>query len=162
MRLLKEKVPKEGVSPTMALLVIAVAGTAILSLGATTTGQQAFAQANAPPDQDDGSGFSEGHGTPREDPGRPVLDDISDDQVDDPSDGTAGVEDPNCWGDVTVQLAQQDDTNPGLGKDHASTFSEPRDGVGNQASDGITDDTPAEHGDRVGDMADPDIECIIE
>jgi hypothetical protein len=161
MRLLKEKVPKKGVSPSMALLVIAVAGTAILSLGATI-GQQVFAQANAPPDHTDGSGFSEGHGTPREDPGTPVLDDISDDPITDPQDGTEGVEDPNCWGDVTVQLAQQEDTNPGLGKDHASTFSEPRDGVGNQASDGITDDTPAEHGDRVGDMADPDIECVIE
>jgi len=45
-----------------------------------------------------------------------------------------------------------------LGKDHASQFSEPRLGVGNQPGD----DTPAEHGDNVGDMADPDIECIIE
>jgi len=36
MRVLKEKVPKEGVSPSMALLVIAVAGTAILSIGAIT------------------------------------------------------------------------------------------------------------------------------
>jgi hypothetical protein len=146
MRLLKEKMPKERVSPSMALLVIAVAGTAILSLGAPTTGQQAFAQANAPPDQDDGSGFSEGHGTPREDKGAPVLD----------GEDTAGEVDSNCWGDVSKQLAQADDGQAGLGH-HASSFGEPRDGVGNQ-----DEDTPAEHGDIVGDMNQPEpINCII-
>jgi hypothetical protein len=36
-------------------------------------------------------------------------------------------------------------------------FSEPRDGVGNQ-----DEDTPAEHGDVVGDMNQPEpINCII-
>jgi hypothetical protein len=143
----KEKVPKEGVRPSMALLVIAVAGTAILSIGAITPAA-VFAQEAI------GNG---GHGTPRQDPGTPVLDDISTGE-DDPLDGTEGVEDPNCWGDVTVKLAQQEDTDPGLGRDHASQFSEPRLGVGNQPGD----DTPAEHGDRVGDMAEPDIECTIE
>jgi hypothetical protein len=152
MRHSNEKVSKKRVYPSVTLLVIAVVGTAILSIGAITTPAAVFAQANAPPDQDDGSGFSEGHGTPREDPGTPVLDDQPSGE-----DGTAGVEDPNCWGDVTVTLAQQEDTNPGLGKDHASRFSEPRDGVGNQA-----EDTPAEHGDIVGDMNNPDIECVIE
>jgi hypothetical protein len=143
MRLLKEKVPKEGVSPSMALLVIAVAGTAILSLGATT-GQQVFAQADAPPEDNEDPGFSENHGTPRTDPGAPVLDGAD----------TSGEVDPNCWGDVTVQLAQQPG-QPGLGKDHASQFNEPRDGVGNQL-----EDTPAEHGDKVGDMV--GINCVIE
>ena len=76
MRHSNEKVPKERViHPSVALLVIAVTGAAILSIGAITTPAAVFAQANAPPDQDDGSGFSEGHGTPRQDPGTPVLDD---------------------------------------------------------------------------------------
>jgi hypothetical protein len=148
----KEKVPKErGIHPNVALLVIAMTGAAILSIGAITTPAAVFAQER----QNDGSGFSEGHGTPRQDPGRPVLDDTST-GPNDPADGTAGVEDPNCWGDVSRQLAQQEDSQPGLGE-HASSFGEPRDGVGNQA-----EDTPAEHGDNVGDMANPDIECIIE
>ena len=145
MRFLKEKVPEKRVRPSVALLVIVVVGTAILSIGALTTPAAVFAQANAPPDQDDGSGFSEGHGTPREDPGQIVLD----------GEDTAGEVDPNCWGDVSKQLAQRDDSQPGTGE-HASSFSEPRDGVGNQA-----EDTPAEHGDVVGDMAQPEpIDCI--
>jgi hypothetical protein len=148
----KEKVPKErGIRPSVALLVIAVTGVAILSIGAITTPAAVFAQER----QNDDSGFSEGHGTPRTDPGKPVLDDESN-PPSDPEDGTEGVEDPNCWGDVSRQLAQQEDSQRGLGE-HASSFGEPRDGVGNQA-----EDTPAEHGDNVGDMADPDIECTIE
>lgn len=139
---MKEKVPEKRVRPSVALLVIAVVGTAILSIGAITTPAAVFAQANAPPDQDDGSGFSEGHGTPREDPGQIVLD----------NEDTEGEVDPNCWGDVSKQLAQRE---PGTGE-HASSFSEPRDGVGNQ-----DEDTPAEHGDEVGDMAQPPINCII-
>lgn len=124
----KEKAPKKGIgsSVTMALLVIA-AGAAILSLGALTT--PVFA---APPSGET-PGHSEGHGTPRQDPGQ--------------------QDDPNCWGDVTRQLAQTDDGSPGLGH-HASSFGEPRDGVGNQA-----EDTPAQHGDVVGDMNRPPINC---
>ncbi len=38
----KEKVPKVGVSPSVALLVLAVAGTAILSIGVTTTPAAVF------------------------------------------------------------------------------------------------------------------------
>jgi hypothetical protein len=136
MRNSKEKVPKVGVSPSVALLVLAVAGTAILSIGVTTTPAAVFA---APPlgDEESAPGFSENHGTPQEDP-----------QLEDDFD------DPNCWGDVSKQLAQQEDTQPGTGE-HASSFGEPRDGVGNQ-----DEDTPAEHGDVVGDMADPPINCI--
>jgi len=130
MRNSKEKVPKVGVSPSVALLVLAVAGTAILSIGVTTTAAYAQALGNG------------GHGTPRQDPGQIVLD----------NEDTAGEVDPNCWGDVSKQLAQRDDTQPGTGE-HASSFGEPRLGVGNQA-----EDTPAEHGDVVGDPV--DINCI--
>ena len=89
-------------------------------------------------DDESAPGFSENHGTPQEDP-----------QLED------NFDDPNCWGDVSKQLAQREDTRPGTGE-HASSFGEPRDGVGNQA-----EDTPAEHGDVVGDMAEPEpINCI--
>jgi hypothetical protein len=54
MRFLKEKVPEKRVRPSVALLVIAVAGTAILSIGAITPAA-VFAQ-----------------GTPRTDPGQPT------------------------------------------------------------------------------------------
>jgi len=125
MRVLKEKVPKEGVSPSMALLVIAVAGTAILSIGAITPAA-VFAQEAI---------GNDGHGTPRQNPGQ--------------------QEDANCWGDVTKQLAQIDDGQAGLGH-HASSFDEPRLGVGNQPGD----DTRAIHGDNVGDMNRPPLDCL--
>ena len=61
MRNLQGKVPEKRVRPSMALLVIAVVGTAILSIGAITT-TAAYAQAL-------GNG---GHGTPRTDTGQPT------------------------------------------------------------------------------------------
>jgi hypothetical protein len=69
-------------------------------------------------------GNSEGHGTPRESPGQPP--------------------DPDCWGEVTSTFAQVED---GIGE-HASSFDEPRLGVGNQPRD----DTPPEHGANVGQV----------
>jgi hypothetical protein len=124
MRNSKEKVPKEGVRPSIALLVIAVAGTAILSIG-TTAPTAVFAQEAI------GNG---GHGTPRGEPGQ--------------------QDDPECWGEVTHQLAQREDTQPGIGE-HVSNpipnnddpHDTPRLGVGNQAQD-----TPAEHGEFVGGL----------
>jgi hypothetical protein len=113
-----------------AMLAFAAIGT-IASIGGNTT-TAAYAQAL-------GNG---GHGTPRQDPGQPIIE-------------STGEPDPNCWGDVSKQLAQRDDSQPGTGE-HASSFGEPRLGVGNQA-----EDTPAEHGDVVGDMAQPEpINCI--
>ena len=82
---------------------------------------------------------NDGHGTPREEPGQ--------------------QEDPECWGEVTQQLAQQEDSQPGIGE-HVSNpipnnddpHDTPRLGVGNQAQD-----TPAEHGEFVGGLI--DISC---
>jgi hypothetical protein len=123
MRVLKEKVPEKRVRPSVALLVIAVAGTAILSIGAITT-TTAYAQALG----------NDGHGTPREDTGQP--------------------DDPDCWGEVSSDLAQTDDESPGLGE-HASDpipgdadNETPRRGIGNNFPG---DDTPPEHGETVGD-----------
>jgi hypothetical protein len=73
-------------------------------------------------------GNSEGHGTPRESPGQPP--------------------DPDCWGEVTSTFAQVEDRQPGIGE-HASSFDEPRFGIGNN-QDG--DDTPPEHGANVGQV----------
>jgi hypothetical protein len=120
----KEKVPKEGVHPSVALLVIAVAGTAILSIG-TTAPAAVFAQESI---------GNDGHGTPRAEPGQ--------------------QDDPECWGEVSQQLAQQEDSQPGIGE-HVSNpipnnddpHDTPRLGVGNQAQD-----TPAEHGEFVGGL----------
>jgi hypothetical protein len=75
-----------------------------------------------------------GHGTPREEPGQ--------------------QDDPECWGEVTQQLAQQEGSRPGIGE-HVSNpipnnddpHDTPRLGVGNQAQD-----TPAEHGEFVGGL----------
>jgi hypothetical protein len=58
MRNSKEKVPKEDVHPSVALLVIAVVGTAILSIGAITPAA-VFAQEAI---------GNDGHGTPRKNP----------------------------------------------------------------------------------------------
>jgi hypothetical protein len=128
MRHSNEKVPRKENRPSMALLVIAVAGTAILSIGAITT--PVFA---APPSGET-PGHSEGHGTPREDRGQP--------------------DDPDCWGEVSSDLAQTDDDSPGLGE-HASDpipgdadNETPRRGIGNNFPG---DDTPPEHGETVGD-----------
>jgi hypothetical protein len=121
MRSLKEKVPKEGVSPSMALLVIAVAGTAILSIG-TTTPAAVFAQEAI------GNG---GHGTPRDKPGQPT--------------------DPNCFGEISTGAAQIEDSQPGLGAHASDPIpgdddrETPRAGVGNQ-----DEDTPGEHAQTVG------------
>jgi hypothetical protein len=125
MRNSKEKVPKVGVSPSVALLVLAVAGTAILSIGVTTT-TTAYAQAL-------GNG---GHGTPRP-------------QTQDPDSTTTGQPtDPNCFGEINSGLAQ---SSGGVGE-HASDpvpsnpgRETPRLGVGNQA-----EGTPGEHGLTVG------------
>ena len=75
-----------------------------------------------------------GHGTQREEPGQ--------------------QDDPECWGEVTQQLAHQEDSQPGIGE-HVSNpipnnhdpHDAPRLGVGNQAQD-----TPAEHGEFVGGL----------
>ena len=77
---------------------------------------------------------NDGHGTPRAEPGQ--------------------QDDPECWGEVTQQLAQQEDSQPGIGE-HVSNpipnnddpHDTPRLGVGNQAQD-----TPAEHGEFVGGL----------
>ena len=82
---------------------------------------------------------NDGHGTPREEP--------------------AQQDDPECWGEVTQQLAHQEDSQPGIGE-HVSNpipnnddpHDTPRLGVGNQAQD-----TPAEHGEFVGGLI--DISC---
>ena len=82
---------------------------------------------------------NDGHGTPREEPGQ--------------------QDDPECWGEVTQQLAHQEDSQPGIGE-HVSNpipnnddpHDTPRLGVGNQAQD-----TPAEHGEFVGGLI--DISC---
>ena len=82
---------------------------------------------------------NDGHGTPREEPGQ--------------------QDDPECWGEVTQELAQQEDHQPGIGE-HVSNpipnnddpHDTPRLGVGNQAQD-----TPAEHGEFVGGLI--DISC---
>jgi hypothetical protein len=122
MRVLKEKVPKEGVS--LALLVIAVAGTAILSIGAITP-TAVFAQEAI---------GNDGHGTPRTEPGQ--------------------QDDPECWGEATNQLTHLDDGQPGIGEhvsnpipDNDDPHDTPRLGVGNQDQD-----TPAQHGEFVGEI----------
>jgi hypothetical protein len=130
MRNSEEKVPKGEARASVALLFTAVAGAAILSIGITPPAT-VFAQ--------DAIG-NDGHGTPREEPGQ--------------------QEDPECWGEVTQQLAQQEDTQPGIGE-HVSNpipnnddpHDTPRLGVGNQAQD-----TPAEHGEFVGGLIGIDCE----
>jgi hypothetical protein len=124
MRNSNEKLSKGEARPSVALLVIVVAGTAILSIGITAPAT-VFAQEAI------GNG---GHGTPRVEPGQ--------------------QDDPECWGEVTQQLAQQEDSQPGIGE-HVSNpipnnddpHDTPRLGVGNQAQD-----TPAEHGEFVGGL----------
>jgi hypothetical protein len=127
-----EKAPRKGSRPSVALLVIAVAGTAMLSIGAITT-TTAYAQALG----------NDGHGTPREDPGQP--------------------DDPDCWGEVSSDLAQTVDESPGLGE-HASDpipgdadNETPRRGIGNNFQG---DDTPPEHGATVAPIdGNPETDC---
>jgi hypothetical protein len=124
MRLLKEKVPKEGVSPSMALLVIAVAGTVTMMTTTTTTSNVAFAQACVDPMQPC-------HGTPPQTPG-------------------AGP-DPSCWGEATSGVAK---SSGGVGEHSSNPIPEeegeeidrdtPRSGIGN-----MPEDTPGEHGEAV-------------
>jgi hypothetical protein len=119
MKHLKEKILRKGVHVSVALLFVGMTGAAILSMGVTT--MPVFA---APPSGET-PGHSEGHGTPRTEPGQ--------------------VDDPECWGEATEQLAKQDDGKPGIGE-HASDpmpggdNETPRLGIGNQK-----EDTPAEH-----------------
>jgi hypothetical protein len=121
MRVLKEKVPEKRARLSMTLLVIAVAGTAILSIGAITL-EAVFAQEAI------GNG---GHGTPRTDPGQTT--------------------DPNCFGEINRGAAQIEDGQPGLGEHASDPLPDepgretPRLGVGNQ-----DEDTPGEHAHTVG------------
>jgi hypothetical protein len=105
---------------TEKLVLLSLAIMLAVSLTTTMSSGMVFA---APPSGET-PGHSEGHGTPREDPGQP--------------------DDPDCWGEVTSEFTQFDDGQPGIG-DHASSFGEPRKGVGNQ-----DEDTPPEHGATVG------------
>ncbi len=128
MRHSNEKVPEKRVRPSMALLVIAVVGTAILSIGAITT-TAAYAQAL-------GNG---GHGTPRT------------------QTGTGQPTDPNCWGEINSGLAQdsggvgQHASDPVPGDDDRET---PRLGVGNQP-EGTPSDHAAEVGPQFGQTCEP-------
>jgi hypothetical protein len=121
MRFLKEKVPEKRVRPSVALLVIAVVGTAILSIGVITPAA-VFAQEAI---------GNDGHGTPRTDPGQPT--------------------DPNCFGEINTGAAQIEDSQPGLGEHASDPVPSlpgretPRLGVGNQV-----EDTPGEHAQTVG------------
>jgi hypothetical protein len=107
------------------LLAAVLIGAAVTSALGTMTSSVAYAQ------EATGNG---GHGTPREEPGQ--------------------QDDPECWGEVTNQLAQQEGSRPGIGE-HVSNpipnnddpHDTPRLGVGNQAQD-----TPAEHGEFVGGL----------
>ena len=108
----------------MLLAAVLVVAAGLSALG-TMTSSVAYAQEAI------GNG---GHGTPREEPGQ--------------------QDDPECWGEVTHQLAQREDSQPGIGE-HVSNpipnnddpHDTPRLGVGNQAQD-----TPAEHGEFVGGL----------
>ena len=112
----KEKMPKKIVCPSASVLFLMVVAAAILSpmLLLPVSAQEVEEPGN-----------SEGHGTPRQNPGQ--------------------VDDPECWGEATEQLAKQDDGKPGIGE-HASDpmpggdNETPRLGIGNQK-----EDTPAEH-----------------
>jgi hypothetical protein len=91
-------------------------------------------------------GNSEGHGTPRQDPGSPP--------------------DPECWGEVTSSLAQTEDSQPGIGEHTSDPVpgdednETPRLGIGNNA---MGDDTPAEHGATVSELDNnPDTTCEDE
>jgi hypothetical protein len=128
MRNSKEKSPKEGISPSMALLVLAVTGTVTMMTTTTTTSNVAFAQACV----DD---MQPCHGTPPQTPG-------------------AGP-DPSCWGEATSGVAkssggvgehssdpiQDEDDESHTGKIDRET---PRSGIGN-----MEEDTPGEHGEAV-------------
>lgn len=89
-------------------------------------------------------------GNPDDDDGTVKDRDGPDDDDDDP-DG----KESNCWGEATRDFAHDGDGNgqSGIG-DHASSFREPRQGVGNQA-----EDHPSDHADTVGDDI-SDADCI--
>ena len=124
MRVLKEKVPEKRARPSMALLVIAVAGTAILSIGATTiisSTTAAFAQVCTNDMQ------ACNKGSPREEPGKPNI--------------------PSCWGQVSSGFAQtgqmgEHTSNPIPSDEDPDS---PRLGLGNTLEDG-----PQGHGEVVG------------
>lgn len=85
----------------------------------------------------------DGHGTPRQNPGSPP--------------------DPDCWGEVTSTLTQQEDENPGIGEHSSDPIpgdedrETPRRGVGNNF---FGDDTPSEHGQTVSALdGNPDTNC---
>jgi hypothetical protein len=120
----KEKVPKVGVSPSVALLVLAVAGAAILSIAATTiisSTTAAFAQVCTNEMQ------ACNKGSPREEPGSPDI--------------------PSCWGQVSSGFAQtgqmgEHTSNPIPSDEDPDS---PRLGLGNTLEDG-----PQGHGEVVG------------
>ena len=105
--------------------VLVAAAAAGTSTFGTKTSSVAYAQEAIDNDR---------HGTPRAEPGQ--------------------QDDPECWAEVTQQLAQQEDRQPGIGE-HVSNpipnnddpHDTPRLDVGNQAQD-----TPAEHGEIVGGL----------
>jgi hypothetical protein len=120
----KEKNAKKIVCPNASVLFLMAVAAAILSpmLLLPVSAQEVEEPGN-----------SEGHGTPRTDPGQP--------------------DDPDCWGEANSDLAQDDFGDPGVGQ-HASDpipgdddKETPRAGVGNQA-----EDTPPEHGAVVGPL----------
>ena len=66
-------------------------------------------------------------------------------------DPTGKPADPDCWGAVSSDFAQVQDTQPGIGE-HASFFPTPREGVANVSKhDSQEGDTPSDHGEAVGD-----------
>jgi hypothetical protein len=91
-------------------------------------------------------GHSAGHGTPREDSGSPP--------------------DPDCWGEVTSDLAQTDDGSAGIGEHSSDPVpgdadnETPRRGIGNNFQG---DDTPSEHGETVSAIdGNPETNCEQE
>jgi hypothetical protein len=127
-------VPKKEVHPSASVLILMAVGAAILSPMLLLP---VSAQEVEEP------GHSGGHGTPREDPGQP--------------------DDPDCWGEVSSDLAQTADGSPGLGE-HASDpipgdadNETPRRGIGNNFQG---DDTPPEHGATVAPIdGNPETDC---
>ena len=132
MRSFKEKIPKMVLSKAPLLIAVAV-------LAAAPSPLFWFSVSAEP-------GHSEGHGTPRENPGQPP--------------------DPECWGEVTSSLAQTEDSKPGIGEHTSDPIpgdadnETPRLGIGNNPTG---DDTPAEHGATVSELDNnPDTTCDDE
>jgi hypothetical protein len=75
-------------------------------------------------------------------------------------DGPDDEGEENCWGDVSSDAAQRDDSQPGLGEHSGDPVpgdednETPREGVGNQ-----DEDHPSDHADSVGG-AFSDADCI--